>query len=236
MPELQKTGIDRLDALIGGLPRGSRNLVVGPPGSGKTTFAMQFLWTGLMAGETVSYDSIDRPWTHMRELFLSHGWEIRPYEESGRLLPIQAYPHFPPYERDPLVRYFELFDFEEMRRIDLELSAKGVSRFAAGDTLEHVFTQLTEEEWRRIEDWTITWSHRDRITNIDTMAEVEARDPVTNRMKDYSLATAHNIFRLRVREEDGRMRREMRIEKMEGRGHPLAWLPFRIVRGGIELE
>jgi circadian clock protein KaiC len=235
MDERQATGIAGLDRLIGGIPRGSRNLVVGPPGSGKTTFAMQFLWTGLQAGETVSFDSIDRPWTHMRRYFLSFGWDIGPHEKSGRFISIQAYPHFAPYPRDPHVRYFELLDFEEMTAIDRELSSAGVTRFAAGDTLEHLFTTMDEGEWRRVEDWTINWCHHDRITNIDTMSEVEARDAVTNRMKDYSLATAHNILRLRVREVDQRMRRELRIEKMEGVEHPLDWMAFQIGARGIEM-
>jgi circadian clock protein KaiC len=235
MDDRQATGIAGLDRLIGGIPRGSRNLLVGPPGSGKTTFAMQFLWAGLQAGETVSFDSIDRPWTHMRRYFLSFGWDIRPHEESGHFISIQAYPHFAPYPQDAHVRYFELVDFEEMKTIDLELSKAGVSRFAAGDTLEHLFTTMDEEEWRKVEDWTINWCHHDRITNIDTMSEVEVRDAVTNRMKDYSLSTAHNVIRFRVREVDQKMRRELRIEKMEGVAHPLDWMAFRIGPSGIEM-
>lgn len=235
MKERQATGIAGLDRLVGGIPRGSRNLLVGPPGSGKTVFAMQFLWTGLQSGETVAYDAIDRPWPHMRRYFGSFGWDVERAERAGRLIPIQAFPHFEPYPRDPRVLYFELHDFEEMQRIDLELSRRGVTRFAAGDTLEHLFTTLDEEAWRRIEDWTINWCHHDRITNLDLMSEVESRDPVTNRMKDYSLYTAHNVFRFRVREACGSIRRELRIEKMEGVDHPLDWLPFRIGPGGIGL-
>ncbi len=234
--EFQKTGINGLDELIGGIPRGSRNVLVGPPGSGKTVFAMQFLWTGLIAGETVSYDSIDRPWPHMRRYFESFGWEISKYEQAGHFLPIQAYPHFEPYERDSATRYFDLYDFERMKAIDLELSEKRVSRFAAGDTLEHLFTTLTQEEWQKIENWTINWCFFDGITNIDTMSEVADRDPVTNRMKDFSFYTAHNIFRFRVREVDKKVRRELRIEKMEGVAHPLDWLPLEISQSGMTVK
>ena len=235
MTELQKTGIRKLDNLIGGIPRGSRNILVGPPGSGKTVFAMQFLWEGIKSGETVAYDAIDRPWTHMRRYFQSFNWDIHPYEKDGKFISIQAYPFFDEHERDPDVRYFDLYDFEDMKKIDLELSQKGVSRFAAGDTLEHLFTTLNEEEWRRIENWTIHWCHYDNITNIDLMSEVDSRDPVTNRMKDYSFYTANNIFRFRKTEVDGRFRREMRIVKMEGVDHPLDWMRFEIADEGIRL-
>ncbi len=235
MTVLQSTGITGLDSIIGGIPQGSRNLVLGPPGSGKTVFAMQFLWSGLQYGETVSFDSIDRPWTHMRRYFRSFGWDIGPYETSGQFIPIQVYPHFDTYDRDPHTRYFELFEFERMRDIDLELSERQVTRFAAGDTLEHAFTSLPEADWQMIENWTIHWAHHDKITNIDTLSEVDQREPATNRMKDFSLYTAQNIFRLRVTEANGAFRRELRIEKMEGVAHPLHWIPFEITGSGIRI-
>ena len=43
------TGVKTFDSLIeGGLKRNSVNLVVGGPGSGKTIFAIQFLYTGMV--------------------------------------------------------------------------------------------------------------------------------------------------------------------------------------------
>ena len=233
MIELQRTGIEGLDRLIGGIPRGSRNLIYGPPGTGKTVFAMQFLWTGLQQGETVSYDVFDRPWTHMRRYFASFGWDITPYEQQGKFIPIQAFPHPKEYPKDPLVRYFSLADFNTMQEIDLDLSRAGVTRFVAGDNFEHVFTSLSEEQWMLVEHWTINWCHHDGITNVDIMTEVRERDPVTNRLMDFTFSLAHNIFRFRLREVNGKLRRELRIEKMEGVAHPLEWLPFEITPQGI---
>jgi len=57
-----KTGIKGFDDLIGGgIESGSRNILYGAPGTGKTVFAMQFLWQGLCEGETVAYDVMDKP-------------------------------------------------------------------------------------------------------------------------------------------------------------------------------
>ena len=235
MNELQATGIAELDRMIGGIPRGSRNMIVGPPGTGKTVFAMQFLWTGLERGETVAYDVFDRPWTHMRRYFLSLGWGVEPYEREGKLLPIQAFPHYDEYERDPLVEYFDLADFDEMKRIDLDLSRKEVARFVAGDFTQHVFTTLTESQWQKIEEWTVSWAHHDDLTNLDIMSEGTDCDAVTTRMKDFTAMLAHNIFRFRAREVGDHVRRELRIEKIEGVAHPLDWLPFEIGTKGISL-
>lgn len=47
------TGIEGLDALMGGgIPAGDSVVLAGPTGSGKTTFAMQFIAAGLRRGET----------------------------------------------------------------------------------------------------------------------------------------------------------------------------------------
>ncbi|MFN3683214.1 MAG: RAD55 family ATPase [Fimbriimonadaceae bacterium] len=233
--ELQSTGVAGLDRLIGGVPRGSRNLLYGPPGTGKTVFAMQFLWTGLQNGETVAYDVFDRPWEHMRRYFESFGWAVRPFEERGRLLPIQAFEHFDPYPRDPAVEYFSLDDFETMRAIDRRLSAAGVTRFVAGDNTEHVFETLSEERWREVETWTVNWAFFDGVTNFDLMSEAADGSPRVRRMIDLTFGLAHNVFRFRVAERGGRLRRELRIEKMEGLAHPLDWLPFEIGPEGVRL-
>ncbi len=51
-----KTGIEGLDVLIeGGLLQGRQYLLSGSPGSGKTTFGVQFLASGAMEGEIGAY-------------------------------------------------------------------------------------------------------------------------------------------------------------------------------------
>jgi len=50
--DLVKTGIDGLDEMLGGgIPRGHSVTVLGSFGTGKTTFALQFLMQGLINGE-----------------------------------------------------------------------------------------------------------------------------------------------------------------------------------------
>jgi KaiC/GvpD/RAD55 family RecA-like ATPase len=50
---------------------------------------------------------------------------------------------------------------------------------------------------------------------------------------DLDLNVANNIILFRLNEES--WQREMRIVKMEGMGHPLEWMPFKITGEGIEL-
>lgn len=228
-----KTGIKGLDRLVGGIESGSRTILYGPLGAGKTVFAMQFLWQGLLRGETVSFDVMDKPFPRLRWHFKSFDWDIEPYEAKKKFISIQAFPHFEPYPKDPSVIYFDLEDFEEMKRIDKLLSDNHVTRFAAGDFSEHMFALYELKYMLPVEHWTINWSHFDNIANIDIMTEATQKDVATQRATDLDFNTAHNLIFFRFKEKT--LQREMRIVKMEGCSHPLGWLPFRITDKGIQM-
>ncbi len=229
-----KIGIKELDTLIGGgIESGSRNILYGSPGTGKTVFAMQFLWQGLREGETVAYDVMDKPFPRLIAYFKSFKWNIEPYIEKGKFIAIQAFPHFAPYPKDPRVIYFSLDDFEEMKRIDKLISDKGVTRFAAGDFSEQMFSLYDLKYMEPVEDWTINWCHFDNIVNIDIVTAATQKDFTVQRATDLDLNKAHNIFLFRFNEE--KSQRELRIVKMEGCEHPLEWISFKITSKGIEL-
>jgi KaiC/GvpD/RAD55 family RecA-like ATPase len=229
-----KTGITGLDELIGGgIESGSRNILYGRPGTGKTVFAMQFLWQGLQDGEAVAYDVMDKPFPRLRSYFSSFGWNIEQYKAQGKFIAIQAFPHFEPYPRDPEVLYFSLDSFDEMKRIDRLLSDKKVKRFAAGDFSEQLFSIYNLKYMEPVEDWTINWCHYDDIVNIDIMTAATKKEVTTQQATDLDLNKAHNIFLFRLNKKT--LQRELRIVKMEGTGHPLEWLPFQISKEGIQL-
>jgi len=228
-----KTGIKGFDELVGGIESGTRNILYGPPGTGKTVFAMQFLWQGLQKGETVSFDVFDKPFPRLRWYFKTFGWDIEPYEKQKKFISIQAFPHFPQYQKDPHVIYFNLDDFEEMRRIDKLLSDRKVTRFAAGDFCEQLFTLYDLKYMLPVEHWTINWSHFDNIVNMDIMTAATQKDVEVCRATDLDFNTANNIIFFKVNEKT--FQRELRIVKMEGTEHPLEWLPFEITKKGIKM-
>lgn len=230
----RKTGIVGLDELIeGGIESGSRNLLCGRPGTGRTVFAMHFLWQGLQEDEAVAFDVMNKPFPRLRAYFQSFGWDITPYEGKNKFISIQAFPHFEPYPKDPHVIYFRLDDFEEMKRIDQLISHNEVTRFAAGSFSEQLFSLFELKYMDPVEDWTINWCHYDDIVNIDIMTTATQREIKTAIATDLDLNKAHNIFYFRFNE--ARCRRELRIVKMEGCSHPLKWIPFQITSQGIQL-
>jgi len=75
--EIAPTGIEGLDDVLGGgLQRRRLYLVEGVPGSGKTTFAIQFLLTAVARGESVLYVTLSETLEELRDVARSHGWVL----------------------------------------------------------------------------------------------------------------------------------------------------------------
>lgn len=71
------TGIEGLDDILrGGLPRDRLYLVLGSPGVGKTTLALQFLLTGAELGEKGLYITLSETKAELDEVARSHGWDL----------------------------------------------------------------------------------------------------------------------------------------------------------------
>jgi circadian clock protein KaiC len=89
------TGIDGLDEMLkGGLPQGKSYLITGEPGTGKTTFAAQFILEGLKRGENGIYISVDEKPAHVVEDAESLGWDLRTPVQEGKLILLDVSPYF----------------------------------------------------------------------------------------------------------------------------------------------
>jgi circadian clock protein KaiC len=85
------TGISKLDKeLGGGFAKGQSILLAGNPGSGKTTFGVQFLYSGLVKGETVIYVSFCEPRTDFMKYMESVGFFLRKYESENKFFYLEA--------------------------------------------------------------------------------------------------------------------------------------------------
>src|SRR5688572_16657015 len=74
---LAHTGVPGFDEIVrGGLPRDAIYLVQGDPGSGKTTFCLQFLIEGDQNGEKCLYLTLSETEKELRKVAESHGWSI----------------------------------------------------------------------------------------------------------------------------------------------------------------
>jgi circadian clock protein KaiC len=71
------TGVKGLDDILnGGLPAYSLYSIQGEPGSGKTTFALQFLLEGAKRGERTLYITFSETSRELERVADSHGWKL----------------------------------------------------------------------------------------------------------------------------------------------------------------
>ncbi|MBA3676571.1 MAG: AAA family ATPase [Sphingosinicella sp.] len=80
-PRTISIGIPDLDNILGGGLTAKRSyLLEGTPGSGKTTIALQFLLEGALRGERGLYITLSETAAELREVALSHNWDLSEIE------------------------------------------------------------------------------------------------------------------------------------------------------------
>lgn len=93
-PSKIRTGIPGLDSIISGGFREGRTIVLsGPPGAGKTTFGMQFLYSGAKDfDEPGVLVTLSESPSEIKADFKVYGWDVQKLIDEGRLLIIDARP------------------------------------------------------------------------------------------------------------------------------------------------
>lgn len=87
MAEREPTGIPSFDEMIeGGLPKGSVTLVSGSPGTGKSIFSQQYLYTGATKfKQKCMYISLEQRVPDIYEQALGFGWDFDSLEKQGSI-------------------------------------------------------------------------------------------------------------------------------------------------------
>ena len=77
------TGVDGLDEMLaGGIPRGHVVALLGSFGTGKTTFALQFLMQGLINGEKGIFISLEEDVESILKTAQGYGWDLRSHVDD----------------------------------------------------------------------------------------------------------------------------------------------------------
>jgi KaiC/GvpD/RAD55 family RecA-like ATPase len=241
------TGIVGLDELVdGGYPKGRTILVMGEPGSGKTTFGLQFLMDGILNHKEngVLVALMEEPKDIVLENAKELGFDLAKYESEDSLRILDLSP----------VRV--VVDREMTYAIPGEESALGAKGFHVGELISVINKNIMEINAKRVVIDSITpfvLSRRDPFEtryDITTIVRTLSAALVTALMTfeswqgpEHRLAyglesfLTDGVISLRSTcEGDQERRRYIEILKMRGTKHSLKRSEYEITEQGIRLK
>ncbi len=208
LPRRVSTGVKGLDSLIeGGLIPGRVYLVTGPPGSGKTTFSIQFLMKGAKDGERGLYVSlVQRPEDVMKDM-ARYDPAIIPYISGRKILLYDLGPVLwresskAPTWRSVLSRIRDVVEATKVTRLVVDpLTAIGFPDSFPAEKRTELARFI-----RSIEEMGITAILVDEMTEMDKYRE------------EHYLVSG--IIMLHYFMHDNRMVRAVQVLKMRGTAH-----------------
>ncbi len=223
--DLVYTGVDGLDELLGGgVPRGHVVTVMGSFGTGKTTFALQFLVQGLINGEKGIFISLEEDVDSIVASAASYGWDLKPYLKDKRLHIVKLEPSD---AKTTVTRIkSELPEF---------IRKSGASRVAI-DSISLLNMMFADDAERRTRLFALCQQLRSTGATCLFTAEVKDDNPRSSRdgLVEY---VSDGVIGLRFNERDnGEVQLVLQVMKMRRLKHPRSIKPYSITEQGLEVH
>lgn len=215
------SGIERLDTLLGGgLEQGSSALVLGPAGSGKSLFLLQFAMTAIRRGERAAAFIFDEELSLLVTRAKALGHDLDGARRAGRLVLEQ-------------VDAAEMSPGEFSQRVRQSLAGGGVSTVLI-DSLNGYQAAMPEENALILHmHELLQFLNRQGVTTFLTVAQ----HGLVGRMDSPVDITylADTVVLLRYFEAFGEVRRAISVIKKRAGGHESTIRELRIGPGGISI-
>ncbi|MFQ4138894.1 circadian clock protein KaiC [Nodosilinea sp. PGN35] len=236
-PSSSPVGVRKIRTLIegfddishGGMPAGRSTLVSGTSGTGKTLFAVQFIYNGITEfdepGVFVTFE--ESPEDIIQNAY-SFGWDLQRLVDDGKLFILDASPD---PEGQDVVGNFDLSALIE--RIQYAIR-KYKARRVSIDSVTAVFQQYDAASVVRREIFRLV--ARLKLMGVTTVMTTERLDeygPVARfGVEEF---VSDNVVIVRNALEGERRRRTIEILKLRGTTHMKGEYPFTITNGGINI-
>ncbi|MBD1928003.1 circadian clock protein KaiC [Trichocoleus sp. FACHB-90] len=235
--ELAPLGVQKIRTMIegfddishGGLPLGRTTLFSGTSGTGKTLFAVQFLYNGITQFEESGvFVTFEESPTDIIKNASSFGWDLQKLIDQGQLFILDASPD---PEGQEVVGNFDLSALIE--RIQYAIRKYKAKRVSV-DSVTAIFQQYDAAGLVRREIFRLVARLKQiGVTTIMTTERIEeygqvARFGVEEFVSD-NVAIVRNVL------EGERRRRTIEILKLRGTTHMKGEYPFTITNNGINI-
>ena len=238
MADYLATGIPGVDTVLGGqgIPRGHSILICGGPGSGKTTFSMQFLYKGATEyDEPGVYITLDEEPDDIKNNMAKFGWDLGKLESEKKLVFINVSPvRVAPSEKVGLVQ-LGMKEFKLVRL--LEAIRTGIEEVQAKRVVIDpitIFTLQYPDEVERI------YAVRDLIadfkkTDCTNLLISELKGTGLEREHQFEEYLAQGVILLRTVMKDDKLIRMFQATKMRGLAVDNQPRPYDITSSRVEV-
>ena len=216
--ELVKTGIPRFDTTLSeGIKKNSSVLVSGPPGSGKTTFGLQFIYSSAKEfDEPGVCISLSQSIDEIKDDCKSFGWDIEDLIEKGKILIIDLRPFKIKDEivgRDDSLYRAEQIPFEHLTKFLINSIKKIKAKRIVVDSISILGMQYSDKfQMRQGLQGMIQSLENFGVTSLLVSENSENNTPPESFITSGIIQLDNQII-------DDKMRRTVRITKLRGVEH-----------------
>jgi circadian clock protein KaiC len=220
--ERQATGVPGLDELMGGgIPSGDAVMIVGPAGSGKTTFATQFIAEGRRRGESVVIAVFEEYPEEYLARARARSYDIEETQAGGELRMIYLRPLDLSVD-ETLAEILEAVEETGAQRVVID----SLSGFEVA--LAPAFREDFRESLYRLVG-ALTAAGVTVFMTSEVLGDEQNPSRVTTEKVSF---ITDDIIRQRFVEIDGQLRKVLAVVKMRGSAHSTAYHTYDITENG----
>jgi circadian clock protein KaiC len=218
---LVSSGIAQLDSLMAGGPlRGTSTLITGPPGSGKTTIALQFALSAAERGEFTAIYEFDERYSTLITRMAKLRLDLRPHIAQGRV----SLRTVDPAELSP-------GEFAHMVQNEVEANE---AKLIIVDSLNGYVNAMPDEKQLLLQmHELLSYLNRRGVVTFLINPMNGLIGPMQSEIATSYIADA--VLLLRFFEADGRIRKAISCVKNRGGAHEDAIRELQINDGGIKI-